>query len=800
MSIARTRTCRAAVAPRRMRGFGLLETMLIVVLIGTALAVGFVYLKAAVPAEQARAQEDALAWADSALTAYAAAHARLPCPASTPGGEEDCTLGAKGWLPTTTLEDVTTTTRLDAAGPGRAAAPMRYMVYRGGGGTDLAAIDDGYDAPQWDSDNSPDAGYTYGTDGYGFGAVNGLDLCSALDQASNAGLVATNALVPNRGGTSINVAYGIAAAGATAGDNGRFDLANADNTASMESPSRSASSSYDDRVRVRDFESLSQSMNCGVTVASIEALARAVNVVEEAENQRQANIADGILSSALAGVSLILQGVNMALAGASMVSAGVTVGTASAQLAGAIASCIVLVGCALIPPYTTALALSIAALVASGVSLGLQIAAFAVQSAALGMFIAAASMAGDPPGGVAAPDRATMITLTCNQADEADAKLVEANTDRDRAIAERNAAANNMNSWHGSITDSTSGQGLKAQYQSALLRWTAAKHNYQLTLGARDIAQKNLDALDESITIPRDPAADAEMMTQCLAAGSTQAECDALIGNDGLTAIQKCSAATATYNLDTSNQNNKILMDIACDAVADRNDKAVELQAELTAAQNALTAAQTELANAKAAYGTANNALQAADEVCSYDNFFGWVSLSCPSIWVGASIFDGRNANFNAAPYCDTRSDYMGDDGNGDPIFLDRLHCSVNRLRAREEFYYAMGYMPEQPVIGNPGDDNYFNPANTLSGSDATKSDTARGYTFWFHRAEDATAAAVKAADAAVKARAACDDIKKPLDPTSSGTQPTLYGGAEDILKQAENRGTVGAVKPATGL
>ncbi len=314
---------------RRQRGSGLLEIALVVLLVAAAIAAGFVYLKAQVPPRQAQAQEQALDWADQAIVAFAASYGRLPCPASTPGGTEDCGATGKGWLPAQTLEDVKP--RFDADGPGHAASPMRYVVYRGTD-ADLAVAANRYEPWQWDSDNSVPSNW-------GLGAVNGLDFCTALATASSRGFDAAQAHTADPQGAAVNIAYGVAAAGITGGAVGRFDDTNGDSSAAIESPARQADADYDDRVRVRDFATLGQSMSCTTTLASVDSVGRATDVWADAVNQQGNNQQDAQISISNAAVALLLQGADVTEAAGDITSSTVTLATISSELSASIVAC-----------------------------------------------------------------------------------------------------------------------------------------------------------------------------------------------------------------------------------------------------------------------------------------------------------------------------------------------------------------------------------------------------------------------------------------------------------------------------
>lgn len=357
----------------RQRGFSMLETALVVLLVGSAMAVAFLVVRMREPARQVQAQDRALQWADEALLAYAARNARLPCAVSTPtSAMDDCVgPGQKGWLPVRDLE---------AVHPGGAAptSPLRYMVYRGGTDSDLATAANLFNPHKWDDEE------------HDFTAVNGLDLCAALENAMAAGVRGDRARTKAIDGSLVNVAYGLSAAGPTPGEGGeRHDGDNALSGAVMEAPSRGVDARYDDRVRVRDFEALARSLGCNgapadkrVALAAVDLLALAVDISDEVDDQHAGNIEDTDLAVAMAAVSEVFATINVALSAANISNSVSTLATASGQLAGAIASCVVLVGCAFIPIYT-------AAVTAAGVAIGLSTAATVVAATALGLTTAA---------------------------------------------------------------------------------------------------------------------------------------------------------------------------------------------------------------------------------------------------------------------------------------------------------------------------------------------------------------------------------------------------------------------------
>ncbi|MDR3157768.1 MAG: hypothetical protein LBU11_01895 [Zoogloeaceae bacterium] len=242
------------------RGISLLTVALLLLLLGASLAAGIAYLRAGLPSEEiAATQRLALARADEAILGFASIHHRLPCPAATPNGAENCTR-AKGYLPVTALG-------LDAMLYTPNTLTMRYMVYRNAATGDLAGnepvtVADGSSRqlPSDKYDPTPE-------DNEVFKARNSLDMCETMrlaykDRTDNA---ASYAHYKTSGsGAPFSVAYGLALPGAgDRSDNGDpFDGVNAGNTPEMEAPDRGHGVSYDDFVFVRDFPSLMSAFSC----------------------------------------------------------------------------------------------------------------------------------------------------------------------------------------------------------------------------------------------------------------------------------------------------------------------------------------------------------------------------------------------------------------------------------------------------------------------------------------------------------------------------------------------------------
>jgi hypothetical protein len=253
--------------PRKWRaqnGVSLLTLALLLLMLTGALMAGLAFLRAEIPAEIAGAQKNALADADRALMAFASIHHRLPCPADTPSGAENCAAGkAKGYLPIGALG-------LDAMFLTPDLRTMRYMVYRNPASLDLAAntLVSVADATQHAlPDNAYEPKKSGDTPPPDFNARNGLDMCKIMmnsygeiDKNSSA-----NYAHYKRNDAVVNVAYGLALSGAgdASGNNSPFDGSNAAaDLPEMEMPDRGHGGNYDDLVFVRNLPSLMSAFGC----------------------------------------------------------------------------------------------------------------------------------------------------------------------------------------------------------------------------------------------------------------------------------------------------------------------------------------------------------------------------------------------------------------------------------------------------------------------------------------------------------------------------------------------------------
>lgn len=256
---------------RRVRGFTFLE--MAVVLFTT----GFLFMAVprlvsqsgevlasqpgATPAEQARL----------ALTGFILRHHRLPCPAASSGGGEDCSLKT-GYLPYQALG-------LSKPLTNRFGNDFWYGVH-----ADLTGASGVYNPTYKDSG----ASYWQTSSELGNHEVNLLDFCAKLRTAAQAApdgakVSLKNSLAPAAG--PVNVAWALADPGpADADRDGRlFDLGNHNAAAPMafESTGRTQSSDYDDTVSAAGLNQLFGELRCPGLLAATSAAAREADFANE---------------------------------------------------------------------------------------------------------------------------------------------------------------------------------------------------------------------------------------------------------------------------------------------------------------------------------------------------------------------------------------------------------------------------------------------------------------------------------------------------------------------------------------
>lgn len=316
---------------KSVRGFSLIESAVAIAVLGIVVVGAVAFWKMSVQQQVAVAQRDMLVRADDALTGFAFANFRLPCPDTNASGLENCTgTAALGGLPWKTLG-------LAEAG----ANNIKYGIYRKANAAspwldaDLATAKDRF-RPL----------YTLNTTGTPLAVEtlllksNGLDFCFALNTAASSVSVtpdrtAVNTVSWNKAsnnyGTHYNVAYALALPGLldADGDGNVFDGLQATQTAAspaFDSPQRPISATYDDKVLAQGFDALFSKLSCGQALAAaghshFNAAAAAVLTGQALTDYKKqldiaALLAGAAVASATAGVLTATAGVATSAAGA----------------------------------------------------------------------------------------------------------------------------------------------------------------------------------------------------------------------------------------------------------------------------------------------------------------------------------------------------------------------------------------------------------------------------------------------------------------------------------------------------
>jgi len=236
---------------RAARGFSLLELAVVLTIIS---AVGLLFWQLmprlrSLPVVVGMTSTS-LGRAQTALDGFVLANGRLPCPDTTGGGSENCSVtDTTGWLPVRTL---------GISLPER----VRYGVYRdAAGNVDLAspALVDRY-APLLPPGSTSNQ-------------VNGLDFCQGLLGLTRA--APTAVLRATLGATTVPIVYGLAVAGAADadGDGNVFDGTNivASQFAASGTPH---SASYDDDTLTIGGAELFTRLGCATRIAEANGAAR----------------------------------------------------------------------------------------------------------------------------------------------------------------------------------------------------------------------------------------------------------------------------------------------------------------------------------------------------------------------------------------------------------------------------------------------------------------------------------------------------------------------------------------------
>lgn len=502
--------------PRHLRGFGLLQVLLLISVMAGLAAMGYLQWRERAALESSRQERQVLAQADQAIVAFATVMRRLPCPDTNRDGEEDCgnVDAQKGWLPSVTL-------RLAGADPGVDVGQLRYLVQRGADANNLTTLTDTWRPLAYD-----DSGETFSSmqaGSYPSDILTLTDLCQRLETARTTPLGASLARVntaPLR-----SVAYALAHPGNTDadGDGDLFDGANSNagaNANLMEDPARRPLlATYNDLVLERSFASLQADFHCRPLIDSINTVALGHDVVTQVAQMRDDNIEAAGRAVAFSTLATIMTGLEIALAVAEGIS---DAGNAAAEWVICAASLGLAVNaCAAAPQHTAAIAL------AGGVVYA-NIAAAVLNATAAGIAAGALVLASN----TATPDQAcpprdtslltqSLVSAQAELSSAASARLAvqtevaNKTIELNAAIAERDAAvATLVNVVRGGAASSQL-DGQVNQLIAAAGGWGTASYNRDATesrltqatkerdLWAAEVAKYNAMLADTAGTIAR---------------------------------------------------------------------------------------------------------------------------------------------------------------------------------------------------------------------------------------------------------------------------------------------------------
>ncbi len=537
----------------RQYGFSLWE-LSIVMLIMIGLFVALInVMPHIVKREHVEVDNSILVKMDDQLLGFIATYYRLPCPDD---GFENCSgNNSTGAIPYKTLG-------LNEDYVGVGSIPVQYAVFRNA--TDMADL-----ANITDLFNPTDSHANVTT----LNNVNGLDFCSAIANSKASTFSNTYAHIILPGGITRAVPYVIVTAGLTNSDGGTspFDGVNATAALDFESANKEHNVNYDDTVFTKSFDDLASTLNCDTVQNSLNLLANAKVTHEDNLVTAESLRASATLSGVILGAQILLGIANTALSTFTLAAAVTTLTTASALLSSAIASCAVLVGCALIPVYTTGVVASIVAISASGVAIGLSVTALITQTVAIALVIDVAARAGAT---ISLPEESTdpnNSNTTVSNAEIAAQVRLEAEKLKADSAEKIINARDTINDTRGSAeTIQNSFNNIKNQAQTLANTTTAVNDglftNY--SLASNNQAQTNLNQANSALsnTISAKSNADDAVVALGTAGNSgvppftvtyPNANFPLIVSHLGLADPKMTTAATAINNLRNSYLNIK---------------------------------------------------------------------------------------------------------------------------------------------------------------------------------------------------------------------------------------------------
>lgn len=335
------------------KGFSLIEMGVALVVLGLLITSVFTFWRLNVQQAVVRTERNAAHDAQTALLAYAQAHARLPCPDTNGNGLEG---GAVGCAATDVVGSFPWRT-VGVFDP--AVRNMRYGVYRGSDAVasyndvDLTVLKDRY-RPLVVAGSPPAGNEAL------LGNGNLLDFCFALQTGSRDTVVHADRLrvaSDAAGANTRHVAFVLVAPGLldADGNGSKFDGLNAAATSTnplFEHAARTVSDSYDDQVVAYGFDTLLAELGCGKALGAMGHAhfnaAAASRFMEQAfiDYKRQLKLlsdaAGASVASATAGTLMASSGLSKAIAASLNVTSVILVsqGSLSAIAAAAVAAII----------------------------------------------------------------------------------------------------------------------------------------------------------------------------------------------------------------------------------------------------------------------------------------------------------------------------------------------------------------------------------------------------------------------------------------------------------------------------
>lgn len=696
------------------RGFGLLQVMLLIAVLGGLATMGYLEWRERTAVENARLERLHLSQADQALQTFATVARRLPCPDTDRDGVEDCGGTAqKGWLPATTL-------RLAGADPGVDIGQIRYLVQRGAGDFDLTVLDDAWRPLEYDDDG---ASFFAMRDAppYQENIRTLADFCQRLQAGADATLAAGMAqvnAVPARA-----VAYALAHPGDedTDGDGSLFDGANTGATSVLEDPQRSPLlAAYDDIVLGRPFGVLQTAFHCNVLTDSINTVALAHDISSSVDEMKEENIESAERAIIFASVGAAITAVETA----GVVLEGISdAGNAAGEWAICIASLgIAANACAAAGIHTASAALTAGVIVANVASIAANVTAAVLAGNALAL---ADSTVNASSLSCTVPDLTTQLNQAQGELNDAIAdrqaivnEIAAKQIELNNAITARNQSIANLRFWvrwgypwssidgrvdavissagtWGTANDSYTDATAEVQlYQDAVTNWTATRNDYANMITNRTSMisqlQSEIAALDTQIAAETNTTARAALQQQRLEKTAR------------LSLLQDATALQNEYN----------------DAVT----ALATAQSNLAAAQAAQTAAQTSINSAQSAYASNYNSLQNPGRYLLVSPVSGIYACATTAInvcqpgdintypWIQNALYDlfGPATNVALAPGASSRYFRPEQIQREIDALQDSLDAADDRIDAAQDSYDSLAAQ-----VANP-------PPCNISGSGVT--------------------------------------------------------------------------------